>query len=264
MYAIANATIIPLRQQPDEGSEQLTQLLWGENCEVLERLPRWTRVRSLLDGQEGWGDFKMFTLSDKAPTTPIPTAVVCVPCAYCEDCLTGERTLLTMGTRLPEYEEGTFLLLDRRYRIAPQHVASSPLPFTPENILRLTQSLLNTPYLWGGKSALGIDCSGLTQVVYSVFGVNLLRNAREQITQGQPVNSLDQAQTGDLVFFDHADRDPQATNISHVGLLLSPTEVVHCSGKVHVNNIDAHGIYLPSGERTHHLVGIRRYMPRFL
>ena len=81
MYAIANATIIPLRQQPDEGSEQLTQLLWGENCEVLERLPRWTRVRSLLDGQEGWGDFKMFTLTDKVPTTPIPTAVVCVPCA---------------------------------------------------------------------------------------------------------------------------------------------------------------------------------------
>ena len=259
MYAIANATIIPLRQQPDEGSEQLTQLLWGENCEVLERLPRWTRVRSLLDGQEGWVDFKMVTLTDQAPATPIPTAVVCVPCAYCEDYLTGERTLLTMGTRLPEYEEGTFLLLNRRYRIAPQYVAESPIPFTPENILRLTQSLLNTPYLWGGKNALGIDCSGLTQVVYSVFGVNLLRNAREQITQGQPVNSLDQAQTGDLVFFDHADRDPNATNISHVGIVLSPAQVIHASGKVHIATLTEQGIFTATGEQTHHLVAIRRY-----
>ena len=259
MYAIANATIIPLRQQPDEGSEQLTQLLWGENCEVLERLPRWTRVRSLLDGQEGWVDFKMVTLTDQAPTTPVPAAVVCVPCAYCEDCLTGERTLLTMGTRLPEYKEGTFLLLDRRCRIAPQYVASSPLPLTPENILHLTQSLLNTPYLWGGKSALGIDCSGLTQVVYSVFGVNLLRNAREQITQGQPVNSLDQAQTGDLVFFDHADRDPNATNISHVGIVLSPAQVIHASGKVHIATLTEQGIFTATGEQTHHLVAIHRY-----
>jgi cell wall-associated NlpC family hydrolase len=107
---------------------------------------------------------------------------------------------------------------------------------------------------------MGIDCSGFTQVVYRALGINLLRNAREQITQGEMVASLAEAQPGDLAFFDHADRDPQATNISHVGLLLSPTKIIHCSGCVHVDDIDEMGIHLADGELTHHLVQIKRYL----
>ena len=107
---------------------------------------------------------------------------------------------------------------------------------------------------------MGMDCSGLSQVVYSVFGINLLRNAREQITQGVVVANLEDAEPGDLAFFDHADRDPDATNISHVGILISPTEIIHCSGCVHIDNIDEQGIHLPTGELTHHLVTIKRYI----
>jgi cell wall-associated NlpC family hydrolase len=92
------------------------------------------------------------------------------------------------------------------------------------------------------------------------MGVNLLRNAREQMTQGELVPSLTEAQPGDLAFFDHADRDPKATNISHVGMLLSPTEIIHCSGCVHIDTIDEQGIHLPDGELTHHLVQIKRYL----
>jgi cell wall-associated NlpC family hydrolase len=124
----------------------------------------------------------------------------------------------------------------------------------------VAQSLMNVSYLWGGKNMMGYDCSGFTQTVYRVFGVNLLRNAREQITQGEVVNSLSEAQPGDLVFFDHADRDPKATKISHVGMLISPTEVIHCSGWVHVDKIDEVGIRLANGELTHHLVKIKRYL----
>ena len=107
---------------------------------------------------------------------------------------------------------------------------------------------------------MGMDCSGFTQVVYAAMGVNLLRNAREQMTQGELVASLADAQPGDLAFFDHADRDPKATNISHVGLLLSPTEIIHCSGCVHIDTIDEQGIHLPDGSLTHHLVCIKRYL----
>ena len=107
---------------------------------------------------------------------------------------------------------------------------------------------------------MGIDCSGFTQVVYATVGVNLLRNAREQITQGTVVSSLQQALPGDLAFFDHADRDPNATNISHVGLLLSSNEIIHCSGNVHIDYIDEQGIHLPDGSLTHHLVQINRYI----
>ena len=129
-----------------------------------------------------------------------------------------------------------------------------------EDVCAIAQTLLNAPYLWGGKNAMGIDCSGFTQVVYAATGVNLLRNAREQITQGELVPNLAQAQPGDLAFFDHADRDPNATNISHVGLLLDNKTIIHCSGCVHVDDIDEMGIHLADGELTHHLVQIKRYL----
>ena len=179
--------------------------------------------------------------------------------------------MLTLGTRLPNYAHGTFEVLGKQYLIDPTCVSlpisnslsGRPIGETPSNshnVCAIAQTLLNAPYLWGGKNAMGMDCSGLTQVVYATQGINLLRNAREQMTQGELVPSLAEAQPGDLAFFDHADRDPQATNISHVGLLLSPTEIIHCSGCVHVDDIDEMGIHLADGELTHHLVQIKRYL----
>lgn len=260
MFAINHCTVTPVRHEPSEESEQLTQLLFGEVCEVLDRLPRWTKISSTVDGQEGWVDFKM--LSDvKGESGKVNgEGVVAVPMAVATDMETGEELMLTLGTRLPNYAHGTFEVLNKKYLINPTEVGCKRLEVKGEEICATAQTLLNAPYLWGGKNAMGMDCSGFTQVVYSVFGINLLRNAREQITQGTPVASLAEAQPGDLAFFDHADRDPKATNISHVGLLLDNKTIVHCSGCVHVDYIDDMGIHLPDGELTHHLVQIKRYL----
>ena len=273
VFVINHCTVTPVRQEPSEGSEQLTQLLFSEVCEVLDRLPRWTKIRSTLDGQEGWVDFKMLS--------PAPISlqevrgerlevrgegVVATPLAIATEMETGEELRLTLGTRLPNYAHGTFEVLGRQYLIDPACVASIEATrllgdkAKGEEVCAVAQTLLNAPYLWGGKNAMGMDCSGFTQVVYSVFGVNLLRNAREQMTQGTLVVSLEDAQPGDLAFFDHADRDPKATNISHVGLLLDNKKIIHCSGCVHVDDIDQMGIHLPDGELTHHLVQIKRYL----
>ena len=272
-YVIAHCTVTPVRQEPSEGSEQLTQLLFGEVCEVLNRLPRWTKIRSTLDGQEGWVDFKMLSpaYSLSPITYSLPTTVVAVPIAIATAMETSEELMLTLGTRLPNYSHGTFEVLGKQYLIDPACVSlpisnspsGRPIGGTPSNshnVCAIAQTLLNAPYLWGGKNAMGMDCSGFTQVVYAAMGVNLLRNAREQMTQGELVPSLAEAQPGDLAFFDHADRDPKATNISHVGMLLSPTEIIHCSGCVHIDTIDEQGIHLPDGELTHHLVQIKRYL----
>ena len=277
MFAINHCTVTPVRQEPSEGSEQLTQLLFGEVCEVLDRLPRWTKIRSTLDGQEGWVDFKMLTsASNLSPLTyHLPATTVATPMAIATDMETSEELMLTLGTRLPNYAHGTFEVLGKQYLINPSSVntalstasIASDLPSTGANadlqrsdLITIAQSLLNAPYLWGGKNVMGMDCSGFTQVIYATQGINLLRNAREQMTQGNLVPSLAEAQPGDLAFFDHADRDPKATNISHVGLLLSPTEIIHCSGCVHIDTIDEQGIHLPDGELTHHLVQIKRYL----
>lgn len=274
-WVVNRCTVTPVRMEPSEGSEQLTQLLFGEVCQVLERLPRWTKICSTVDGQTGWVDFKMVTsIGDEAKGDEAKgIGVVAVPIAAATDMETGEELMLTLGTRLPNYAHGTFEILGKKYLINPAcvshledalqaigHPAGYRLEGKGEEVCTIAQTLLNAPYLWGGKNAMGIDCSGFTQVVYSVFGVNLLRNAREQITQGTPVASLAEAQAGDLAFFDHADRDPQATNISHVGLLLDKQTIIHCSGCVHVDYIDDMGIHLPDGELTHHLVQIKRYL----
>ena len=272
-YAIAHCTVTPVRQEPSEGSEQLTQLLFGEVCEVLDRLPRWTKIRSTLDGQEGWVDFKMLTPASissqevKGERLKVKgEGVISVPMAIATDMETGEEMMLTLGTRLPNYARGTFEVLGKQYLINPTEVRGERLEVKGDEAMRredvcaIAQTLLNAPYLWGGKNAMGIDCSGFTQVVYAATGVNLLRNAREQITQGELVPNLAQAQPGDLAFFDHADRDPNATNISHVGLLLDNKTIIHCSGCVHVDDIDEMGIHLADGELTHHLVQIKRYL----
>lgn len=274
-WVVNRCTVTPVRMEPSEGSEQLTQLLFGEVCQVLERLPRWTKIRSTVDGQTGWVDFKMVTsIGDEAKGDEAKgIGVVAVPIAAATDMETGEELMLTLGTRLPNYAHGTFEILNKKYLINPAcvshledalqaigHPTGYRLEGKGEEVCTIAQTLLNAPYLWGGKNAMGIDCSGFTQVVYSVFGVNLLRNAREQITQGTPVASLAEAQAGDLAFFDHADRDPKATNISHVGLLLDKQTIIHCSGCVHVDYIDDMGIHLPDGELTHHLVQIKRYL----
>ena len=273
-YVIANATVVPVRENPSEGAEQLTQLLFGEVCEVLDRLPRWTKIRSTLDGQEGWVDFKMVspTSSLIASSPHRLEAIVAAPMAAATPMDGGADLLLTLGTRLPNYSHGTFEVLGQQYLIDPTCVnITTAQRSTGEadlqqsdlqrsDLVTIAQSLLNAPYLWGGKNLMGIDCSGFTQVVYAAMGVNLLRNAREQITQGEVVSSLSDVQPGDLAFFDHADRDPKATNISHVGLMLSPTEIIHCSGCVHIDTIDEQGIHLPDGTLTHHLVQIKRYL----
>lgn len=265
-FVINNCPVTPVREQPSEAAEQATQLLFGEVCEVVDHLPGWTKIRSTMDGQTGWVSAKMVTpVSEEAKKQWGDEAmgVVAVPMAVATDIATGEKRMLTIGTRLPNYANGTFIVLEKQYQIDPScvyEIRGERLEVKGEEVVRVAKSLLNVPYLWGGKNMMGFDCSGFVQTVYSVFGIQLLRNAREQITQGKVVNSLAESQPGDLVFFDHSDRDPNATRISHVGMLISPTQVIHCSGCVHIDRIDEMGVYLSNGEMTHHLVQIKRYL----
>lgn len=224
----AITVIVPVRHDPSEESEQETQLLYGELCTVLDELPRWLKIQSEQDGSIGWVDRKMMWPAD----CPLPEI---------------RREKMTMGTRLPNG-----IVLDATTTL------SAPLPLNHDNVMNLVNMLLDTPYLWGGKSIGGMDCSGMTQVMMSLFGVDLPRNASQQIKCGIPVDALNLSQIGDLVFFDHADQSPERTAISHVGMLLSPTKLVHCSGSVHIDDIDDMGIINVLGKRTHHLVAIRR------
>ncbi|MBR1878428.1 MAG: C40 family peptidase [Paludibacteraceae bacterium] len=288
LKAISLHSIIPVRTEPREGSEQSTQILFGETCDILEQVPRWNRIRLHSDGQEGWVDAKMispiggkdYTAYRKALKSA--TAMVAMPMAYAVSENNGQTIPLTAGTRLTNYQTlkpqnpqtapvGRFEVLGVGFRIDPGMVIAQPLALNEQNLMQAVRFFLNVPYLWGGKNAMGMDCSGFTQTILSLFGKRLLRNASQQATQGSPVSLLKHAHAGDLVFFDHNDG-----RISHVGIILSPPfregagvgscTLVHCSGRVKVEKIDETGIFSveqadkdhPDGRYTHHLAAIRR------
>ena len=257
MVALSLHSVVPVRAEARESAEQNTQMLFGQLCEILEELPRWYRIRLEADGQEGWVDAKMIapiagkdlTAYRKALKT---AAVVAFPMTYAMSENNGQTIPLNAGTRLTNYKDGRFEVLGVGFRIDPSMVRTQPIELNLQNLLETVRFFLNVPYLWGGKNALGMDCSGFTQIVMSLFGKQLLRNASEQATQGTEVADLAHAKAGDLVFFDHEDH-----KISHVGIVIDSERVIHCSGRVKVEKLDSNGIFsAEKGAYTHHLVRI--------
>jgi len=260
MVGLSLHSIVPVRAEAREGAEQNTQMLFGELCEILEEQPRWKRIRLESDGQEGWVDAKMICPMTEEEYHGYAealkeAAIVVFPMTYAVSENNGQTIPLTAGTKLTNYQDGRFEVLGVGFRIDPNMVITQPLVLNQENLLKTLRFFINVPYLWGGKNALGMDCSGFTQVIMSLFGKRLPRNASEQAQEGLPVASLEEVQAGDLAFFDHEDG-----KISHVGIVIDPERIIHCSGRVKVEKLDAQGIYnAEQGGYSHHLVDIRRY-----
>ena len=280
MKGISLHSVVPVRTEARETAEMSTQILFAEQCEILAEQARWYQVRLCQDGQEGWVDKKMLTPLSAEEEQKLPaeaTAMVLMPMAYAVSENNGQTIPLTAGTRLCNYKDGRFELLGVGFRIDPSMVLTAPLPLDEPHLLQAVRFFLNIPYLWGGKNAMGMDCSGFTQVVLSLFGKHLLRNASEQATQGTEVSGLENAQAGDLAFFckpqtNHANNGKNENNgahapITHVGILIDKQRIIHCSGRVKVEKIDATGIFSieqadakhPQGQYTHQLLSIRRY-----
>lgn len=262
MKAIVLHSVVPVRKEHSESSEQLTQLLFAQTCEILDEVARWKLIRNDEDGEEGWVDFKMISpMTDeeyKAFQEADRSYLVALPMTFAVSENNGQTFPLTAGTRLPNYQNGQFEVLGVRFRIDPSAV-TQPLDLTADHMMQITRFFLNVPYLWGGKNALGMDCSGFTSVIMSLFGHILPRNARQQVKLGQTVDFLPEAQCGDLAFFDHQSRSADQTTISHVGILLDSARIIHCSGRVKVERIDAAGIIsTETGEHTHDLRVIKR------
>lgn len=253
-YAMCYLPNVPLRLTPEDGGEMATELLFGDACLVYEADKTWARIKNKADGYEGWVTTKMLTpISEDAYVAynPLEQPVLCAYYAEAVQEETGQHLLLTGGSLLPEYRpDGSFRVKDSRFRLNPELVG----PIQGKDVLRTAMQFLNSPYLWGGKNALGIDCSGLTQVAFRMHGVQLLRNSSQQATQGELVPFLSDARPGDLAFFDHGDG-----HISHVGIVADNGRILHATGNVHFDKLDAEGIYSEErGFYTHQLRLIRR------
>jgi hypothetical protein len=233
----------------------VSQLVFGECCEVLEQTrDQWSRVRVRYDGYEGWCtsphlteiDEKEFQ-SEKTPLTPEWVSSL----EY-----NGHPMMVPMGSHLTEMKNGRAQWRKNQVHYKGKTWESGDRAVDGRAIRQLTMKFLNIPYLWGGKSVFGIDCSGYAQTVYKFLGIPILRDACQQAAQGEPVGFLEETKTGDLAFFDN-----EEGRITHVGILLKPNEIIHASGKVRIDKIDNMGIVQSDTNlRTHHLRLIKRML----
>ncbi|WP_153799405.1 C40 family peptidase [Foetidibacter luteolus] len=250
-FGVCIVSICPIRKEPSHKSEMVSQLLFGEFVEVLEKEKTFSRIRGLYDDYEGW------IQSNQADEVTQETTQL-QPLGYTykhksKAILKEEKLYLSVAT--PVFKE----LPAKNFTL----VYDDPLIWTADNELRddyIIKSIallyINTPYLWGGKSSSGIDCSGFTQQVLKLLNIKIKRDAWQQAEQGQPVGFLQETICGDLAFFDNDEG-----RITHVGLMLTPETIIHSSGRVRIDKIDNMGIInSDTGERTHKLRTIRRFL----
>ena len=232
----------------------VSQLLFGEVFEVLGASEdgKWLFIRLHSDQYEGWIDSLQATpLQENYYTAHIaqPHPVCSSPCALLR--LDQQVLYITAGATLPFYENGSGYINKQYYWYEEGYRKAEAA--TVETLLAIAQSYLHSPYLWGGRSLWGIDCSGFVQQVFKTAGYHLRRDAYQQAEQGCLVESLSQAQAGDLAFFEREGR------IIHVGLLVAPDQIIHARGAVRIDPLDATGILdEAAGAYSHQLAFVRR------
>lgn len=241
-------TAIPVRADHKDESEIITQLIFGEVAEEIETYNQWRKIKIAHDNYEGWIDHKQvfeitniefdFWQKNQFRQTDFL-------CKWSTD--QGVFTSLR-GANIPN---------NSKFRVGKWTFErlSSFDPFPNKDISSVALSYLNAPYLWGGKTYFGIDCSGFTQAVYRFFGVELPRDAYEQAVHGETVSFSDR-QIGDIVFFHNT-----KNKIIHVGILLEDDKFIHASGRVRVDHLKEEGIiHIENGQLTHNLTIIKRLL----
>ncbi len=249
-YIYSLLSQIPMRRMPDERAEMVNQLLYGEAFELLHRETHWLFIRCLFDGYEGWITSWPSDPSNRFSEEPPPLAthLIVNPLAEVHDS-TGNSFRLSFGSELREN-------LHYRNEDVIANPFTHPLSMREKTdlLMSFATKLLWTPYLWGGRTSLGMDCSGFIQLIHKVAGITLPRDAWQQAEHGQTIDFLQEAEVGDLVFFDN-----EEGKISHVGILTDNKTVIHASGYVKTDRIDHHGIFNVSQKRyTHKLRIIKR------
>ena len=252
-YGICNLSIVPLRIEPDDKSELVTQVLFGEHFEILENKQQWCKIRLYFDNYEGWIDKKQFSpvdedtiaqLNDKTPTYA----------GEMIDFVTDKEqnfAAITIGAELPFYTKQHLTINSTEYHYEGTVLSGKQDKAT---LVDIATRFLNAPYLWGGKTPFGIDCSGFTQLVYKLCGYQLLRDASQQATQGEVLSFIEECEPGDLAFFDN-----EEGIITHVGIILKDNYIIHAHGKVRIDRIDHSGIFNSEQQRhTHKLRVIKK------
>ncbi|WP_370391060.1 NlpC/P60 family protein [uncultured Winogradskyella sp.] len=241
-YGICNLGIVPVRLEPSDTSEMVTQVLYGDQFKVLEYRKKWSRIRIAFDNYVGWIDNKQYLEVDEDTHNNLLQSDFVLAKDLIQYVADENDSLypIPIGSNL-----NVLPLLNHTYD-------GNKINVTPNksNIVATAFLYLNAPYLWGGKTPFGVDCSGFTQMVYKLNGINLKRDASQQATQGEPLSFIEESEPGDLAFFDNAEGE-----IIHVGIIMENNYIIHAHGKVRIDRLDHSGIY--NAERQIHTHKLR-------
>lgn len=256
-YGICRVTVSPLRAEPSDKAEISSQLLFGDHVEILEKTEKWWLVCNAYDGYEGWIDFKQLAVLSIDQYVKNHECDHFVPAEVLNIVIDeeGSKYYLSPGSNLPMLDDGfctlgteKFMVMFTPRKVSPEHISNE--------VVSNALFFQNAPYLWGGRSLFGIDCSGFVQIVFKLNGVLLKRDAWQQAEQGEVVDFLPEVQPGDVAFFDN-----EEGRIIHVGIMLDNQRIIHASGKVRIDPIDDQGIFNAElGRYSHKLRIIKRYI----
>ena len=256
-YGISNLSIVPVRTDPSETSEMCTQLLFGEHYSIIDENKKWCKIKLALDGYEGWIDQKIvYEISEKIfrQLALQPQTVTTNPFNIVQPENGYSNFLIVAGSTLPFYKasNNTFKIGAESYTVQGDKIVSVKKNIRNvliENALKY----FNSPYLWGGRSPFGVDCSGFSQILYKMAGIQIPRDANQQAAIGENITFVEEALPGDLAFFDNDEG-----KIIHVGVIWEKNKIIHSSGKVRIDNIDHFGIFNIDTKRYSHQMRLMR------
>lgn len=250
-YGICNLAIVPMRAEPSERSEQVSQVLFGEAFGITEWKDSWVHIVTAIDNYQGWiGRLQFVELGQQAYMQLLENPPHLTYRAVTQAWKITDNSILYLpaGSSLSFLKGTTCNIGKERFEIIGQ-------AGDKDTIDVIAKSFMNSPYLWGGRTHFGIDCSGFTQAVFRLRGINLRRDASLQAEDGKLVSSLTDVKLGDLAFFDNDEG-----KVTHVGIMLNKMNIIHASGKVKIDNLESKGIYSEELKRyTHKLKVIKRF-----
>lgn len=246
ILGICNLSIVPVRIVDSDKSEMINQLIYGDIIEILEEKEKWVKIKSVFDDYIGWIDIKQYFKIDDNIKLDLNEPIYSINLVEFIENNNNELVTIPIGSDISNIS-----LMNHKFdgkTISGKNNRNS--------IVNTALLFLNSPYLWGGKTPFGIDCSGLTQMVYKINGYKLYRDAKDQANQGKTLSFIEESEAGDLAFFNNDEGD-----IIHVGIILQNNHIIHASGKVRIDRIDHSGIYNNDlNKHTHSL----RYIKKIL
>lgn len=238
-FGITTFSVIPVRAKATHESEMITQLLFGETYSIDASDGSWLRITATYDGYTGWIHTNQNTFITEQQYKYFTAAEKCIAAELVQTISsTGKNFPIVLGSTLYEFDGMNCKLLKENFVYAGQAAKLNGENKKAELVIKSALKYLNAPYLWGGKTAFGVDCSGFTQTVFKVAGIILPRDAYQQAEHGKLLNFIYEAKEGDLLFFDNAEG-----KITHVGICINEGEIIHASGNVRIDPVDHHGIY---------------------